>query len=31
MPSVDAMELLRDRLGRSKSNEAFLNTMNLTA
>jgi len=29
MPSVDAMELLRDRLGRSKSNEEFLNTMNL--
>jgi transcription termination factor Rho len=29
MPSIEAMELLRDRLGRSKTNEAFLSTMNI--
>jgi len=29
MPGVEAMELLRDRLGRSKSNEEFLKAMNL--
>jgi len=29
MPAVEAMELLRDRLGRSKSNEEFLKAMNL--
>ena len=31
MPMVEAMELLRDRLARSKSNEEFLRTMNLNA
>jgi transcription termination factor Rho len=31
MHSVEAMELLRDRLGRSKSNDTFLSTMNLNA
>ncbi len=30
MPMVEAMELLRDRLGRSKSNEEFLKSMNLS-
>ena len=29
MPMVEAMELLRDRISRTKSNEEFLNTMNL--
>ena len=31
MPMVEAMELLRDRIARSKSNEEFLRTMNLQA
>ena len=31
MPMVEAVELLRDRIARSKSNEDFLRTMNLTA
>ena len=31
MPNVEAMELLRDRVARSKSNEEFLRTMNLNA
>ena len=31
MPEVESMELLRDRLLRAKSNEAFLNAMNLNA
>ena len=31
MPAVEAMELLRDRLSRAKSNEEFLNAMNLNA
>jgi transcription termination factor Rho len=31
MPNIEAMELLRDRISRSKSNEDFLRTMNLNA
>jgi transcription termination factor Rho len=31
MPMVEAVELLRDRIARSKSNEDFLRTMNLNA
>ena len=31
MPSVEAMELLHDRLARTKTNEEFLSTMNLNA
>ena len=31
MPMVDAMELLRDRITRTKSNADFLNTMNLNS
>jgi len=31
MPLVEAMELLRDRISRTKSNEEFLRTMNLNA
>jgi transcription termination factor Rho len=31
MQMVEAMELLRDRISRSKSNEEFLRSMNLNA
>jgi transcription termination factor Rho len=31
MPMIEAMELLRDRIARTKSNEEFLRTMNLNA
>ena len=31
MPMVEAVELLRDRIVRTKSNEDFLRTMNLNA
>ena len=31
MPTIEAMELLRDRLGRTKTNDEFLSTMNLNA
>ena len=31
MPMVEAVELLRDRVSRTKSNAEFLNTMNLNA